>query len=244
MDALTCYALASAIGGAVGAAELASRYRDDPGRSLIRPAALLYVLINCAASASALAIIRIFGWTFGQTGQAQDLVRVLVGGLGAVALFRTKLFAGSERGSTVNWSPSGLLDRLLAISDRQVDRAQAKRRSMIAKRMMPKVSFDKAYGVLPAFALNLLEGASKEEQQRLSADVVALVDDKTLDDAAKAMLLGVAVMRVTGVHLFVQAIDGLGPIIANDPVPRPDRPPPEVDPVAAVVRQPAPRPSA
>ncbi len=214
MTGVTGFVLAAVLGGIVGAAELASRYRDDPGRSLIQPAALLYILINAGASAGALAVIRVFGWTFGQDGPARDLLQVLLGGLGAVALFRTKLFAGSERGAMVNWSPNGLLERLLAISDRQVDRAQAKRRSMIAKKMMPRISFEKAYGLLPAFALSLLEGASKEEQQRLSADILALVDDKTMDDAAKALLLGVAVMRVTGVHLFVQAVEGLGPIVA------------------------------
>jgi hypothetical protein len=162
---------------------------------------------------AALAVIRTFNWTFGQEGTARELLQVLIGGLGAVALFRTKLFAGSERGEKVNWSPSGLLERLLAICDSQVDRSQAAYRSEVVKKLMPGLSFTRSYAVLPSFALALLENPSAEEQKKLAADVKALVEDVNLDEQAKILLLGVAVVRVTGAELLIRAVEGLRDII-------------------------------
>ncbi|WP_305789057.1 hypothetical protein [Symbioplanes lichenis] len=223
MDSTSGYVLAGCLGAAIGATELASRYRDDPGRSVLQPAALLYVLTNAAASVAAVAIIRVFGWTFGQTGAARDLVQTLAGGLGAIALFRTKLFAAAEKGSNFNWGPGGLLERILAVSDRQVDRYQAKRRSQVAREVMSGVSFDRVYVTLPALALSLLENSSPDDQSRLKADVIALKDDELMSPEDKSLLLGVAVMRITGVQLLVRAVAGLS---GRDGVPAPRRKPP------------------
>jgi hypothetical protein len=82
---------------------------------------------------------------------------------------------------------------------------------------MADVSFERAKGALPAHALGLLETASVEEQAKLAADIKELANDKTTEDAVKSILMGVAVIRVTGPHLLRVAVEGLGPSIRRLP---------------------------
>lgn len=205
------YLLVGVLGALVGGAELAARYRDDPGRSLFRPAAIVYILVNVAGSLLALYAIRALEWDFGvERGPGRSLVQVLIAGVGAITLFRTKLFSAAVRGETHAWGPSRLLDLLLGVSDREIDRDQARTRSQVVAEVMAQVSFAKAYAVLPTYALGLLEGTSDEEQEELGRDVKALVEDTTMDDASKAQALGIAVIRLTGPDLLRQAVTALG----------------------------------
>src|ERR1022692_3482750 len=80
------------LGALVGGAELVSRYRDAPHAAVYTRPALVYVALNVTASVLALALIRGYGWTFNATGASQRWTQVLVGGVGAMALFRTSLF--------------------------------------------------------------------------------------------------------------------------------------------------------
>lgn len=94
------YVIVGVLGALVGMTEIASRYRDNPVRSLSQPGALLYVLVNAGGSVSALFIIRAFGWDFGfDRGPERDLARGMIAGLGALALFRTRLFIDIPRTS-------------------------------------------------------------------------------------------------------------------------------------------------
>lgn len=216
MEGRLAYLLVALLGTIVGATELAARYRDDPGRSLLRPAAALYIATNAAGSLFALYAIRALNWDFGvEDASGEALVQVLVGGLGAIALFRTKLFTAAYRDESHAWGPSRLLEQLLSVSDRSVDRGQAQTRSAIVADVMAPISFEKAYSVLPTYALGLLEGTSAEDQSRLAADVKALLEDNTMDDPSKAQALGVALIRLTGPELLRQAVTALGASIRH-----------------------------
>lgn len=208
------YVVAGILAGAVGAGELSSRYRDDPGTSVLQVAALLYVGVNAVAAMGALYIVRTLGWSFGTPrGSQRDLLQVMVSGLGALTLFRTKLFTASFKDDAHAWGPSRLLEQLLGLADRQMDRRQAAERSRTASSAMADVSFEKAQSLLPSHAIALLEGVTDEDQERLAADVAALQADQTLSDEAKAQLLGIAVIRLTGCELFENSIRDLGPLI-------------------------------
>ena len=214
MSGVAGYVVVALLGAVVGGAELASRYRDDIGRSLVTPAAAAYVAANAGGSLAALYAARTLDWDFGVgAGAGQDLVRTAVAGLGALALFRTKLLSASFRGETHAFGPSRLLEQLLAVSDREIDRRQADARSRAAAEAMAGVSFAKAYGLLPAYVMGLLESVAEEDQERLSGEVEALFSDRTMDDAGKAAMLGVAVIRLAGPDLLRQAVTALGPSI-------------------------------
>jgi hypothetical protein len=50
------------LGGLVGASELISRYKDDPGVAIQSWPAFFYIAINSAASLGALGLIHANGW--------------------------------------------------------------------------------------------------------------------------------------------------------------------------------------
>lgn len=212
------YVAVALLGALVGLTEVLSRYRDDPFRSLASVGALTYIAVNAGGSLFALYAIRVFGWNFGfDSGGSRDLGRVLFAGFGALALFRTKLFTAAVKGESVSFGPSRILEQLLAISDRQVDRKQGILRSRTAAIEMRDVSFQKAFGSLPVYVLGLLENCSEDEQKRLALDVSKLLETTTMDDTSKAQALGVAVMRLIGPELFKQSVKALGPSIKRTP---------------------------
>src|SRR5262249_36816696 len=99
--------LAAFLGALVGIGELISRYRDEPTRAIVNLPALLYVGINAAAAAIALAAINAFGWKFGTTDDTPlHWTRVLVAGFGAMALFRSSFFTIRAGDQEVGVGPS------------------------------------------------------------------------------------------------------------------------------------------
>lgn len=211
MDSWVAYALVGLTGSLVGGAELASRYSDEPLKCLTRPAALTYVAVNAAGSLLALYAIRVFGWGFGtKPGDGRMLTQVLIAGAGALTLLRTRLLSASDQAGSSTPGPSRLLEQLLRLSDRQSDRQQASDRTAVVSEVMSRVSFAKAYVILPTYLLGILDNVSKEDQERLADDVKALTDDRTIDDKAKALALGVAVIRLAGPNLLREAVVALG----------------------------------
>ena len=67
------WAAAAVLGGAVGASELISRYKDHPGAAIQSWPAMVYIAINSAASLGALSLIRTNGW-FGPARWTQILM--------------------------------------------------------------------------------------------------------------------------------------------------------------------------
>jgi hypothetical protein len=73
------YPIVLLLGSLVGAGEMASRYRDAPGKAVFNRAAAAYVAVNAVAKIGALALVPIFEMTFGQTDPEKlRAIRVLV----------------------------------------------------------------------------------------------------------------------------------------------------------------------
>ncbi len=194
----------------VGAAELTNRYRDEPVRSLWNPAAVLYILLNVAASAGALALIYTFDWKFGGgTEQAVRWSRVLVAGFGAMALFRTSLFVVRAGDRDIGVGPAGFLQIFLAAADRGVDRSRAQERAARVTELMKGVDYAKAYAALPPYCLALMRNVPAEEQQELD-NALALLDKEDVEDDIKVRLLGLELINVVGEEVLEDAVKSLG----------------------------------
>lgn len=213
--------VACLIGAVVGGAELLSRYRDEPLRTLWSWPALVYVLVNALASAGALLAIRTFGWTFGVTPEAVGpaVVRaweVLVAGFGAMGLFRSSLFTVRAGDQDVAVGPHRVLQIILGVLDQAIDRERGGERSRAALQLMEGISFPKAQRALPTYCLKLLQNVSAEEQQGL-ADAAADIGGLALEDRVKALLLGLAIMNVVGEGVLKAGVEALRPQIAAVP---------------------------
>jgi hypothetical protein len=196
------------IGAMVGIGELVSRYRDAPERALWTVSAMLYVVINAAASCLALYLI----WRF-QVAATGDPLRVIItqtlmAGFGAMAFFRTSLFIVRVGEQDVAIGPVAFLQVMLSATDRAVDRSRAEARAENVTDTMAGVSFDRAYEALPAFCFLLMQNVSIIEQ-KTAGDAIKALKTSTIDNETKAKNLGLLLLNVVGAKVLKSAVDEL-----------------------------------
>ncbi len=207
------YLAAAVLGGLVGAGELASRYRDAPSSTLYTRPALFYILLNIVASVAALALTRVFGWTFGVSGKPGEATvrwtQVLVAGIGAMALFRTSLFTVRAGDRDIAVGPGSFLQIFRDSADRAVDRVRAQARGKVVADLMKGISYAKAAQGLPPYCLALMQNVPVEEQTRLTQSLDLLEKDEDIDDAIKVRILGLHLMNVVGPNVLTAAVQSL-----------------------------------
>ena len=191
------------LGGAVGASELISRYKDHPASAIRTWPAIFYIAINVLASCCALILIDTMGW-FGSS----YLTRVLMAGISAMAFFRTSLFVVRTGDRDVGIGPSGFLQIFLAAADRAVDRQRASVRSDAVTKLMKGIDFNRAIKVLPPYCLALMQNVSPEDQQTLKRVFTAL-EAQSADPEVKTLLLGIELINVVGVDVLTTAVDSI-----------------------------------
>jgi hypothetical protein len=205
------WAAVALLGGVVGASELISRYKDNPGAAMKTWPAIFYVAINGAASFGALGLIHANGW-FGSSRWTQ----ILMAGVSAMAFFRTSLFVVRAGDRDVGVGPSGFLQIFLAAADRGVDRSQAAKRSDVVVEAMKDIDYAKAKSALPPYCLALMQNVSQEDQRVLDRVLEAL-DKRELEPNVKALLLGIELINVVGADVLTTAVDSLGEQIRSLP---------------------------
>jgi hypothetical protein len=205
------YFLVCLLGVFVGITEIISRYKDDPFRALGNWAAIVYLLINAAASALALWLILVFDWKFGFTIEDHcDLqvraVRGLVAGLGAMAIFRSSLFVVRVGNQDVGFGPSGLLTVVLRALDRDVDRRRARSRLDTVSQVMGNVNFHRDSAALTTYCIASLQNLSADEQSALAAAVTSIENSRDLNEREKAKALGLQLLNVVGKDVLEKAV--------------------------------------
>jgi hypothetical protein len=204
------YAAVAILGSLVGGAELVSRYRDAPARAVFNIPAAIYIALNVAASLAALAIIHIYGWTFGISGGATALRwgQVGVAGTAAMALFRTSLFTLHAGDRDIGVGPSSFLQIFREASDRAVDRLRAKARGDQVSKLMSGLDYLKASEGLPPYCLALMQNVPDEDQVKLQQSL-ALLDKAEIDPDIKVRMLGLQLMNVVGPNVLIAAVESL-----------------------------------
>jgi hypothetical protein len=206
------YFYVAVIGLLVGITEVISRYRDSPWRALLNIPATIYVVVNVGASILALLLIEVFGWTFTESAASakEQWVRVLVAGVGAMSFFRSSLFTFRVGDKDVPLGPGLIFQVLLDVTDRAVDRARAKPRSIAVAKVMSGISFQKAQSALPAYCFALMQNVTADEQAAFAKQVTQLGASTTMSDAVKSLALGLALLNVVGDAVLATAVESLG----------------------------------
>ena len=223
------YLLVALIGGLLGACELLGRYRDEPTKAVWNWAAFLYISVNVAAGLLALHLIYIFKVDFGiPAAEPQKLaaVQVLVAGLGAMALFRTSLFTARVGDQDVPLGPGIVMQILLNVTDRAVDRGRAKPRAQDIANIMIDVDFLKAKAALPPFCFGLMQNVRSDEQKAIGDQVNLIVLPGPGESSRlQSILLGLLLLKVVGPDVLKAAIaamkDELRPTPPPGPAPAP-----------------------
>lgn len=166
------------IGGAVGFAELVSRYRDEPWQAAATPPGLTYIALNAGCGLIGLLLMEHFPQ---QTASPDDgVARVLVAGTGAMVVLRSKLFTLRQaEGEEIAVGPALALDQVLNAVNRDIDRRRAARRhrlvTMAAEALAPYDFAESVRFLRPALlAFQTLE---QSERTALNASLAELQRD-------------------------------------------------------------------
>ncbi len=204
------YCLVSVIGAAVGAGEIATIFRDAPGRTLRTRPAIAYMIINAVAAFVAFALVQLFGWSFGVSeGNKERLawLQLLGAGFGAMAILRSSLVTFKPGDQQASFGPGALLLSALSAVGRAVDRTRAEDRSAKVANLMSGVSFELATAPLPAYCFGLMQNLSEDDQRAFGNQILAI--QKVANERVQALLLGLALMNVVGIDVLEAAVNTL-----------------------------------
>jgi len=210
------YLAVAVLGTLVGGGELVSRYRDAPQEALYTRPALLYVGLNLLASVLALKLINGYGWTFGAAGSSLRWTRLLVAGVGAMALFRTSLFTVRAGDRDIGVGPGSFLQIFRDAADRAVDRVRAGSRSMAVAQLMEGLDYRKAADGLVPYCLALMQNVPDDEQAKFEQAVNDLTN-ASIDDPIKVRILGLHLLNVVGPAVLTAAVEALRQELAAKP---------------------------
>ncbi len=202
------YISVATFGMLVGFAELLSRYKEYT--VLNNWPACLYLGLNAGASIAALFIIKVGGFQFGTAPGAQGFWQVLVAGFSATLLLRSSLLNTRAGNRDIQTGPAEILQILLSVADRHVDRRSAQRRSAVASDLMKDVDFNRAIAALPAYCFQLLESVRDDEQNEAAGVIKDLKMDQKMDAKSKSLTLGLTLLKITGEDTLREAVKALG----------------------------------
>jgi hypothetical protein len=201
------YLLVFLAGALVGLAELLTRHRDYPVDAAVSLPSLCYLVLNGALSMLALLIVNLSPPDWLRSPGGLDPVKTtLLVGFGAAAFFRSSFFKLRTPDGDVSIGPGLIIDVFLKVIDEAVDRKLGEKRVDDASAIMANVVFAKAAKALPAFCFAALRRLPPEAQQQFAFQLDQLNKSTDMDDDTRAVLLGQAIMTLTGRRILIKAV--------------------------------------
>jgi hypothetical protein len=202
-------ALSAALGAAVGASELVSRYRDDPMRALRTAPALTYIALNALVSGCIYGLITHYAKTMFPALAKDPLMRSITAGFGAMAILRSKFFTvRTAGGEEVGIGPDAAVSAFLSAADRGVDRARAQRRLDLVFRSadrIPRLEDIKDY-----IKVALLSFQNLTDRDKLNTEIDAIYkNDSFPSSQLKLQATCYRVLVVLGEYNFNKLINNL-----------------------------------
>lgn len=206
MDGLLLPAVGSVLlGASVGSLEILRRYSDEPLRTLAHGSSLLYVAVNGAISGIAFAILRMFDVRLGAEDLSPGLlagVQATVAGIAALAVLRIKFVSvGSsppEESKMLGFGPAGLLESLLTLIDREIDRSRASERQTLASDLLEGLSFKRDHVALTQLAMSSLRSLRLADARHLGHVSKRLTNEASLTDTERLVCYGLDLIQVAG----------------------------------------------
>jgi hypothetical protein len=220
---------AMAIGGLVGAVEILGRYRHAPFRAVLTWNGILYIVINLGAAWAAYYMLGAFQ-VFEKTAVAKDLTQILTAGFGSLVFMRSSIFKVRVGESDIGIGPAAILDTLLLVADRGVDRREAVARAQDVTELVSHVRDPaKVAKMLTRYSLALMQNVDERTSQELAEGITKIMADPEIPDAIKIDIVALRLGIVVGPDVLEAAVAALGDRLispANAPPPGPPPPPP------------------
>lgn len=197
-------------GALVGVSEIISRYRDEPLRATLNRYGLAYVLINGVVSALAYGVLLRYPTQILAPVAGDSLLTALVAGFGAMVVLRSKLFIfRTEDGKEYPIGPSIVIETLLRVFDRKIDRLRAsERQRRVFERMKDITDFAAAANYLEASLLSF-QNLSQEEKAEVARVIDQYRQQTEWPDSLRTMAVGFAFLTIAGEENFDEVIGNL-----------------------------------
>jgi len=221
------YLIAMAIGGGVGAVEILGRYSYAPTRAVQSWAGFSYILINVAASWAAYECIKVYKVFPAEDSSAHTLNEILTAGFGSLVFMRSSLFKVRVGGSDIGIGPAAILDTLLLVADRGVDRGEAVSRArdifaLSARLTALRVKESRAMAsILVKYCLALTQNVDDRTTKDLTDAVTKVVGDMEIPEQIKMDIVALRLGDVVGPDVLEAALATLADRLtaATDPLP-------------------------
>jgi len=216
------YFWAAIVAAVVSLAELATRYKDDPWLAVCSGPAVLYTCINAGLAACCVGLLLHYDPNaFADVnasaqdkaaGNAYDAIKVvLMCGLGSLALLCASVFKARVHDTDVSVGPAIVIEQILKVVDRAIDRKLAEQRANIVAEFVPKVDFASQGMALCSVSLALLQNHTADEKAKIEAVYEELKANDDIDARTRSTILILAVLDSLGKKALGQAVKTISP---------------------------------
>ena len=200
--------LCACFGASVGAAEIVSRYKDEPFIAIMSPPGLRYLGLNAGMSLAAFYVL----YHFRQTILIEDpLTMSIVAGFGAMVVMRSKVFNfETEKGETYAVGPDAVLTTFLTSVDRQIDRYRASRRQdLVYHETKSVIDPQNAPEFLKTFLVSY-QNLSNDERAFVDSEIKRIYEGADFTSPRlKFMVIAFGFLNIMGEKNFKALIDQL-----------------------------------
>lgn len=200
--------LCACFGASVGAAEIVSRYKDEPFIAIMSPPGLRYLGLNAGMSLAAFYVL----YHFRQTIMIEDpLTMSIVAGFGAMVVMRSKLFNfKTEKGESYAVGPDAVLSTFLASVDRQIDRYRASRRQdLVYEETQSVIDPQTAPEFLKTFLVSY-QNLTNDERAFVDSEIKRIYEGPDFKSPRlKFMVIAFGFLNIMGEKNFKALIDQL-----------------------------------
>jgi hypothetical protein len=196
-------ALSFIFGLSVGAAELISRYRDEPATAAFSLPGMLYLVLNGLISTAAYGLLAYYNDKILPGLSNDSLLTSIVAGFGAMVIMRSKLFnLRTEGGENFAIGPDAVLMIFLKSVDRRVDRDRAASRQVLVYNFVKQVkSPDEAINFVRT-SLASYQNLSDTEKADLNDIILKVQADKGLTPQLRFMAICFGLLNISGEKNF------------------------------------------
>jgi hypothetical protein len=200
--------LCACFGASVGAAEILSRYKDEPFIAIVSPPGGRYMALNAGMSLAAFYLLHHFRET---VSIVDPLSMSIVAGFGAMVVMRSKLFNfKTEKGETYAVGPDAVLSTFLTSVDRQIDRYRASRRQDLVYAETQSISDPQS---APEFLKTFLvsyQNLSNDERGFVDSEIKRIYEGTEFKSPRlKFMVIAFGFLNIMGEKNFKALIDQL-----------------------------------
>jgi hypothetical protein len=201
--------LSMLLGIFVGAAEIISRYRDEPFGATFSPPGIVYLALNGTIAAAAYGfLINYKGAIF--PGLTDPLLVSIVAGFGAMIVMRSKLFNfKTEGGEDFAIGPDAVISTFLSSVDRKIDRFRSSlRQEVVYEETVKIVNPMNASGFFRT-SIASYQNLSDAEKGELDSLVKEVLANNELGPRLKLMAIGFGFLNIYGEKNYKALMDQL-----------------------------------